>query len=106
MDDQEQARSRRDEELERIPQVRPRKKEGLRTISLAEADVFQVDDTGRLYWDGKPLEYSRRLTKWQTLGAFLVGAAVVLGAAASAVQAYESWRAAPANCPVPLLPPR
>jgi hypothetical protein len=28
---------------------------------------LQVDRNGRLYWDGKPVEVSRRLTFWQSV---------------------------------------
>ena len=46
---------------------------------MDEIDLLQVDRNGRLYWDGKPVEVSRRLTFWQTVGAFTVGTFVVIG---------------------------
>jgi hypothetical protein len=31
---------------------------------MDEIDLLQIDRNGRLYWDGKPVEVSRRLTRW------------------------------------------
>jgi hypothetical protein len=61
-----------------------------------ELDRLGVDDNGRLYWDGKPVEARQRLhlTGGQRLGAFLVGLALIaggIGAAAQGVIAVNEW---------------
>ena len=76
--------------------------EKLHRITLEEMNHLAVDErTGRLYWKGRALEYRRGLTLWQTVGAFVVGSAVVLGAIATCVQAYEAW---PSPRVLPLTP--
>src|ERR1700721_1757781 len=85
--------TKREDELKKIPAQRgpsdlpPGK---FRSISMDEIDSLQVDRNGRLYWDGKPVEVSRRLTFCQSVGAFLVGTFVVIGSGGSFLQ---GWRA-------------
>jgi hypothetical protein len=66
-------------------------KDELHSVSLEELESFQVDKEGRLYWKGKPVEISRRLTKWQTVGAFVVGFFVVIGGIGSCTQGWVSY---------------
>jgi hypothetical protein len=63
----------------------------LRSISMDEIDTLQVDRNGRLYWDGKPVEVSRRLTFWQSVGAFIVGTFVVIGCVGSFLQGLTAY---------------
>jgi hypothetical protein len=73
---------------------------------MDEIDLLQVDRNGRLYWDGKPVEVSRRLTFWQSVGAFIVGTFVVIGSVGSFLQAgrfITIWRVGWAGIPLPLL---
>ena len=63
----------------------------LRSISMDEIDTLQVDRNGRLYWDGRPVEVSRRLTFWQSVGAFLVGTFVVIGSVGSFLQGWTAY---------------
>ena len=63
----------------------------LRSISMDEIDTLQVDRNGRLYWDGKPVEVSRRLTFWQSVGAFIVGTFVVIGSVGSFLQGWTAY---------------
>ena len=65
---------------------------GLRSISRDEIELLQVDRSGRLFWDGKPLEVSRRLTFWQTVGAFTVGTFIVIGGIGSFLQGWASYQ--------------
>jgi hypothetical protein len=87
----------RQEALRRVPPLKGTKAtwpKGVRGISIEEVDLLGVDNNGRLYWDGKPVEVSRRLTRWQTFGAFVVGTFVVLGSIGSFVQGwsvYHDW---------------
>jgi hypothetical protein len=87
----------REEDLKQVPPIKGSKSSwppGVRTISLDEVDLLGVDRNNRLYWDGRPVEVSRRLTGWQTFGAFLVGTFVVLGAIGSFAQGwsvYNDW---------------
>jgi hypothetical protein len=86
----------REEELKRVP-LRKRRRplpNGVRSISIDELDRLGVDNDGRLYWEDKPVEVSRKLTRWQTLGAFVVGLFIVLGAIGTIAQAwavYHDW---------------
>ena len=84
---------KREEELKRIPPLRSQTHSPgeLRSISMDEIDLLQVDRNGRLYWDGKPVEVSRRLTFWQTVGAFTVGTFVVIGGVGSFLQGWASY---------------
>jgi len=63
--------TKREDELKRIPAQSDRSDlppGKLRSISMDEIDLLQIDRNGRLYWDGKPVEVSRRLTFWQSVG--------------------------------------
>jgi hypothetical protein len=75
----------REAELRQAPPLKKsRRPEGVRS----------VDRDGRLYWDGTPVEVSRRLTGWQTLGAFVVGLFIVIGSVGSFAQGwsvYHDW---------------
>lgn len=69
---------------------------GVKTISIDRLDLLGFDDNNHLYWDGKKVEVARRLslTKWQTVGAFVVGIFAVIGAIGSLAQgwaAYNDW---------------
>jgi hypothetical protein len=86
--------TKREDELKRIPaqsgrsDLPPGK---LRSISMDKIDLLQVDRNGRLYWDGKPVEVSRRLTFWQSVGAFMVGTFVVIGSVGSFLQGWTAY---------------
>ena len=86
--------TKRKDELKRIPaqsgrsDLPPGK---LRSISMDEIDLLQIDRNGRLYWDGKPVEVSRRLTFWQSVGAFIVGTFVVIGSVDSFLQGWTVY---------------
>jgi hypothetical protein len=87
-------RTKREDELKRIPaqsgrsDLPPGK---LRSISMDEIDLLQIDRNGRLYCDGKPVEVSRRLTFWQSVGAFIVGTFVVIGSVDSFLQGWTVY---------------
>ncbi len=59
--------------------------EGLRPISMEGLSLLQIDDSGRLFWDGKPIEVSKAftLTWWQKVGAVV---AIVATAATAVVE--------------------
>jgi hypothetical protein len=61
----------------------------LRSISMDEIDSLQLDRNGRLY--GKRVEVSRRLTFWQSVGAFIVGTFVVIGSVGSFLQGWTAY---------------
>jgi hypothetical protein len=85
--------SKREEELKRIPPLSGRSDlpQGLRSISMDEIDLLQVDRNGRLYWDGKPVTVSRTLTWRQTLGTLILGTFVVIGGVGSFLQGWVSY---------------
>lgn len=60
----------------------------VRPISIEGLGLLGIDAQHRLYWDGKAVEVRRALTFWQSAGAVAVVLAAIVGALASAVQAY------------------
>jgi hypothetical protein len=79
------------------PEPEPQKK-GRNVHSLAAADLsrLSIDNDGRLYWDGKPVEVRRRIqmSRAQVVGASVVAAFIVIGAVGAAVQgslALRDW---------------
>ena len=79
------------------PDPEPEKK-GRNVHSLAAADLtrLSIDNDGRLYWDGKPVEVRRRIqmSRAQIVGASVVAAFIAIGAVGAAVQgslALRDW---------------
>ena len=72
------------------------KKSGRNIQPLATADLsrLSIDNDGRLYWDGKPVEVRRRISisRAQVVGASIVAPFVVIGALASAIQGVVAAR--------------
>jgi hypothetical protein len=71
---------------------------GRNVHGLAAADLtrLSIDNDGRLYWDGKPVEVRRRIqmSRAQVVGASVVAAFIVIGAVGAAVQgslAVRDW---------------
>ncbi len=78
-EERERQRRERDDELKRTPLQKSDKASwpnGVRPVGLVELNEIGVDDRGRLYWQGKPIEVRQRLslTFWQKAAAFLVAA--------------------------------
>lgn len=74
------------------------KKSGRNIQPLATADIsrLSIDNDGRLYWDGKPVEVRRRIqmSRAQVVGASIVAGFVVIGAVGAAIQgslALRDW---------------
>jgi hypothetical protein len=66
------------------------------TIGISDLTRLAIDNDGRLYWDGKPVEVSRRIqmSRRQILGATLIAAFVAIGALGAAIQgasAAHDW---------------
>jgi hypothetical protein len=59
------------------------------TIGISDLSRLSIDNDGRLYWDGKPVEVQRRIlmSRRQILAASLIGAFVMIGALGAAVHA-------------------
>jgi hypothetical protein len=76
------------------PEPEPQKK-GRNVHSLAAADLsrLSIDNDGRLYWDGKPVEVRRRIqmSRAQVVGASIVAAFIVIGAAVQGSLALRDW---------------
>jgi hypothetical protein len=73
-------------------------KKGRNIHPLATADLsrLSIENDGRLYWDGKPVEVRRRIEmSWaQVVGASVVAAFVAIGAVGAAIQgslALRDW---------------
>src|SRR5260221_11597100 len=66
----------------------------VREISIAEQDAIGIDKTGRLYWNGKPVEIVGQrldLTKAQFAVAILVAIFTGIAAIATAIQAWSAY---------------
>ncbi len=83
-------------------------------VDMTDLTRLSIDNDGRLYWDGKPVEVHRRilLSRTQVVGASIVAAFVVIGAIGAALQgslAARDWacRAGWATdyCSLPSAPP-
>ena len=63
-------------------------------IGTADLSRLSIDNDGRLYWDGKPVEVSRRIlmSRAQIIGASIIGAFVVIGAIGAAIQGSAAVR--------------
>jgi hypothetical protein len=73
-------------------------KRGGNIHQLATADLsrLSIDNDGRLYWDGKPVEVRRRLemTRAQMVGLGIVAVFIAIGAIGAAIQgslALRDW---------------
>lgn len=64
------------------------------TIGISDLTRLAIDNDGRLYWDGKPVEVARRilLSRRQVLGASLIAVFVVIGALGAAIQGAAAAR--------------
>ncbi len=93
----------------------PEKIEGRNVHPASAMDLtrLSIDNDGRLYWDGKPVEVRRRLmmSRGQLIGSSVVAFFIVAGAIGSAIQAtatMHEWacRAGWASeCSAALTPP-
>jgi hypothetical protein len=90
----------RADELKRIPPQKIEKSRWpryVRPISMGEADGLGIDNDGRLYWNGKPVEIIGRrvdLTRGQFAIAIVVAVFTVIGGIGAAAQgwaAYHDW---------------
>jgi hypothetical protein len=63
-------------------------------IGISDLGRLSIDNDGRLYWDGKPVEVRRRImmSRAQVIGASVIGAFVVIGALGAAIQASAAAR--------------
>ena len=63
-------------------------------IGVGDLSRLSIDNDGRLYWDGKPVEIRRRIlmSRAQIVGASLVAAFVVIGALGAVLQASVAAR--------------
>jgi hypothetical protein len=63
-------------------------------IGVADLSRLAIDNDGRLYWDGKPVEVRRRIlmSRAQVIGAGVIGAFVAIGAIGAAIQGSAAVR--------------
>ncbi|MEX2034977.1 MAG: hypothetical protein WEA28_07285 [Xanthobacteraceae bacterium] len=63
-------------------------------IGIADLSRLSIDNDGRLYWDGKPVEVRRRIlmSRAQVIGAGVIGAFVAIGAIGAAIQGSAAVR--------------
>lgn len=61
-------------------------------VTAMDLTRLSIDNDGRLYWDGKPVEVRRKLmmSRGQVVGASLLASVIVAGAISSAIQAAET----------------
>ena len=63
-------------------------------IAMADLSRLSIDNDGRLYWDGKPVEVRRTIlmSRAQVVGACIIGAFVAVGAIGAAIQGAAALR--------------
>ena len=106
------------EKAEQAEQRDKRPEEGHNVHPVAAMDLtrLSIDNDGRLYWDGKPVEVHRRLmmSRRQVIGASLLALVIVGGAAGAVMQgtaaAYDwackfGWATTYCPAPPPVTPP-
>jgi hypothetical protein len=72
----------------------PRPGRNVHTIGISDLTRLAIDNDGRLYWDGRPVEVSRRIlmSRKQVLGATVIAVFVVIGALGAAIQGAAAAR--------------
>ncbi len=108
-------------EPETIPETPepPETSRDARAVGAMDLSRMSIDNDGRLYWDGKPVEVRRRImmSRAQIVGASLIGVFVVIGAVGAAMQGSAAahdwacrigWTSAycTPSAPAPTLPAR
>lgn len=78
------------------PEAPARKGRNIHPLATADLSRLSIDDDGRLYWDGKPVEVRRRIemSRAQVVGASVVAAFVAIGAVGAVIQgslALRDW---------------
>jgi hypothetical protein len=60
---------------------------GVHSIGITDLSRLAIDNEGRLYWDGKPVEVRRRVTmsRAQMVGAVIITLFVVIGGVGAAI---------------------
>jgi hypothetical protein len=63
-------------------------------VEMTDLSRLAIDNDGRLYWDGKPVEVHRRLlmSREQVIGACVIGAFVIVGALGAVLQGTSAAR--------------
>jgi hypothetical protein len=99
----ERKNAEREDELKRVPhrpdEIIDKKRwpRNVRATSTKELDGLGIDNDGRLYWNGKPVEIIGRrldLTRTQAVIAIVVAAFTIIGSIGAAAQgwaAYHDW---------------
>ncbi len=66
----------------------------VRSIGITDLSRLSIDNDGRLYWDGKPVEVRRRImmSRAQVVGTSVVAAFLVIGAIGAAIQGTSAMR--------------
>jgi len=79
----------RPDQVETAETVRHAEGRDVRAVNAMDLSRLSIDDDGRLYWDGKPVEVRRRLamSPAQIAAAIVVAVFVAVGAMGSALQA-------------------
>ena len=99
------------------PEAPARKGRNVHPLAIADLSRLSIDDDGRLYWDGKPVEVRRRIemSRAQVVGASIVAAFVAIGALGAVIQGSLAlrdwgcrlgWTTNYCGLPAPARPPR
>ena len=81
-------------------------------VDMTDLSRLSIDRDGKLYWDGKPVETHHRLamSRRQIVGAGIVAAFVIIGAALQATAAARDWACrlgwSSSACALPGVAPR
>jgi hypothetical protein len=75
------------------PEVPPEGR-NVHPVGMMDLSRLSIDNDGRLYWDGKPVEVRRRimLSRTQAIGLAVIGGFVIVGALSAAIQATAAAR--------------
>ncbi|CAN0273837.1 unnamed protein product, partial [Phaeothamnion confervicola] len=78
------------------PEPTPEIGRNVRAVGAMDLTRLSIDDDGRLYWDGKPVEVRRKLmmSRGQIVGVSLIAVFVVIAALGAAIQgsaAAHEW---------------
>src|SRR5262249_14965888 len=77
----------------RTPQAATPQGRNIHTIGISDLIRLSIDNDGRLYWDGRPVEVNRRImmSRKQICGAVLITTFVMIAALGAALQG--AWAA-------------
>jgi len=83
------AKPEKSEKLEKVEAPETAEGRNVRAVNTMDLSRLSIDNDGRLYWDGKPVEVRRRLmmSRNRVVGASVIAFFILVAAIGSAIQA-------------------